>query len=335
MRSKAAPAIAALAPLLCGFVRSRVETPTGNGPCLFWSSRSPAVLVNEQGSRHLTGSAQFQAVAEGLGAWSLPACTDVAIEDEGLSPRTDVAYDADAGPRPNLVVWRPALCGALVPSNDPCVLEGSCDDAYDCLDDGEAVAVAVTSYFYRIDTGEILGAGTELDDPEFVFSTVDSPPCDPSRPASCDLDGGGDAGPACAAFGPPMPGPEVVNPSCVSWDVWNTMAHEAGHFLGFGHSPVPGATMNATTTPGDTQKRVLHADDVEAVCAVYPRGAPTETSCGGDAGEPDAGAADGGGGAPSGCGCDGAGGSAAAGILALLVGLGALRAQSRDVRRRG
>ncbi len=266
--------------LLCGFVRERVPTPTGDGPYLFWASRSPTYAVNERGSIHLTGPAQFSAVKAGFDAWSQPTCTDIRPQDLGLTPDTEIGFAPGAGSesadggRDGLVVWRPVLCGDVAPKSDPCWAEADCDDTHDCLDDGEDVAVAVTSFFFRIDTGEIVGAGTELNDHGFVFSTVDSPPCDPGRPAACD-GGAGEPG-GCAAYGPPMPAADAVNPTCVAFDVQNTMTHEAGHFLGFGHTPVAGATMNPTTVAGDLGKRTLHPDDVEAVCTVYPAQPPQD-----------------------------------------------------------
>ena len=307
---------------LAGFVRSQVDSPTGQGPCLFWATREPHFVVNERGSIHLTGDAQFAAVAAGFAAWSGPSCTDVRLQNDGLTSRNDVAYDADAGSPAGLVVWRPVLCSAVVPATDPCLAEASCDDAYDCLDDGEAIAIAVTSSFYRIDTGQILGAGTELDDPSFVFSTVAAPPCDPSRPAACDADGGLPADAGCAGYGPPPPGPSAVNPTCVAYDVQDILTHEAGHFLGFGHTPVVGATMNAQSDLGDTSKRTLHPDDILAVCTVYPAGEPTLTTCSADAGSA----------APRpGCGCSGGGAPGEAAFVALLLalGLGASRSRPR------
>ncbi|MHB1847308.1 MAG: WD40/YVTN/BNR-like repeat-containing protein, partial [Deltaproteobacteria bacterium] len=68
--------------------------------------------------------------------------------------------------------------------------------------------------------------------------------------------------------------------------------------------------------------------DVAAVCAVYPRGGPTATTCAGtaDGGSPDAGTSTGGGG----CGCGQSEGGdlgllAALGLIALGLGRGAGR----------
>ncbi|RLB53806.1 MAG: hypothetical protein DRJ42_10915 [Deltaproteobacteria bacterium] len=58
-------------------------------------------------------------------------------------------------------------------------------------------------------------------------------------------------------------------------DVQNTVTHELGHLLGFAHVPDPSATMFADSPEGEIDKRSLGSDDVDAVCTVYPRGAPT------------------------------------------------------------
>jgi MYXO-CTERM domain-containing protein len=53
------------------------------------------------------------------------------------------------------------------------------------------------------------------------------------------------------------------------YDFASIITHEAGHFLGLAHSGDPGATMNASYTPGGTAMRNLTADDVAGICAAY------------------------------------------------------------------
>lgn len=57
-------------------------------------------------------------------------------------------------------------------------------------------------------------------------------------------------------------------------DVRNTLTHEVGHFIGFDHTPIHDATMFGMAPEGETQKRTLHADDIEGLAQVYP---PTGT----------------------------------------------------------
>jgi hypothetical protein len=52
-------------------------------------------------------------------------------------------------------------------------------------------------------------------------------------------------------------------------DIQNVVTHEAGHFLGLGHSQVRTATMSARATIGETSKRTLDVDDEEGLCQIY------------------------------------------------------------------
>ena len=52
-------------------------------------------------------------------------------------------------------------------------------------------------------------------------------------------------------------------------DLWNAMAHEFGHALGFDHSEDEEATMYAKTSLGETLKRDLALDDLETFTGLY------------------------------------------------------------------
>lgn len=54
-----------------------------------------------------------------------------------------------------------------------------------------------------------------------------------------------------------------------TYDLANTLTHEIGHFLGLAHSQDSEATMYARAAPSETSKRVLHADDVSGLVALY------------------------------------------------------------------
>jgi hypothetical protein len=62
-------------------------------------------------------------------------------------------------------------------------------------------------------------------------------------------------------------------------DLENVITHEAGHFLGLGHSRVATAAMYGESSVGETRKRILGRDDVMGICAIFPVGQPRcETS---------------------------------------------------------
>lgn len=54
-----------------------------------------------------------------------------------------------------------------------------------------------------------------------------------------------------------------------AYDFLSVATHEAGHFLGFGHSDIEEATMFARYQTGSTTLRSLAPDDVNVVCSVY------------------------------------------------------------------
>lgn len=118
------------------------------------------------------------------------------------------------------------------------------------------------------------------------------------------------------------------------YDLRNTLTHEIGHLLGFGHSADQEATMFLSAPPGERKKRDLAPDDEAALCDSYPGGEPAsplndEPTPTADQQVPTAGAG------VNEEGCSATGGSGGAGWLALLVlSLGAGRCRRPAGRRR-
>jgi hypothetical protein len=52
-------------------------------------------------------------------------------------------------------------------------------------------------------------------------------------------------------------------------DLQNVITHEAGHFLGLGHTSERDATMSARASVGEISKRDLHEDDRAGLCSIY------------------------------------------------------------------
>lgn len=122
--------------------------------------------------------------------------------------------------------------------------------------------------------------------------------------------------------------PITTSDTDVQFDLASIVTHEAGHFLGLSHSRVPDSTMRERYLPGTTTLRQLSEDDHAGMCSIYPpdRELPAgnctprhgfSSSCY----EEDTGCAVA---ASSAIGLGGAGRATWWGLLAGLVGLGAL-----------
>jgi len=234
---------------LPGLAEAYERSHTENGLPLFWCTRKVPFVVNEKGSKD-AGSGTFQAVSTSYFAWAAPMCTDLTLEAQGTTARSDVGFDQSGTDNTNLVVWRETSCSKAAPAGDICLKEGGCNNKYDCWEQS-AQTIAVTTTTYNKATGEIYDADIEFNGAGFVFTTLDAPPCTttPGRPATC-----------------------------VATDVQNTVTHEVGHVLGLDHPSGVESTMYAQATLGEVKKRTLHQDDIDGLCFIYPRGKQT-TEC--------------------------------------------------------
>lgn len=115
--------------------------------------------------------------------------------------------------------------------------EDQCGNAY------STNAFAVTIVWHNTTTGEILDADMMINEALGPYADCDVSGCDPGTQAN--------------------PGPA---------DLQSIVTHEAGHFLGIGHSSVPGATMAPSSERTEVSKRDLARDDIAAVCEIYPPG---------------------------------------------------------------
>jgi MYXO-CTERM domain-containing protein len=248
--------------LCCAFpAKAYVRSVNGANLCLWWTSHGHSYQIDSLGTPDISGTAAFDAIRKSLQTWSAVSCSDLAFPEEPLSTaKADrvVGYFQGATNH-NLILFRTQACRDVVPAGDPCLTQGGCGNAYDCWDashGGDGVIATTTTTSNRL-TGQILDSDIELNDApgangtKFTFTAVDGLPCDPMNPSQT---------------------------GCVRMDVQNTLTHETGHSLGLDHSPDPRATMYASAPFGETSKRVLGTDDIQGICALYPRGA-NSVSC--------------------------------------------------------
>ena len=100
--------------------------------------------------------------------------------------------------------------------------------------------LALTTVTYNLDTGEIYDADMEINSKDVDFTTTDGN---------------------------------------VNFDLLSILTHEAGHFLGLSHTTTPMATMFPDYEPKSAFLRSLEEDDIAAICATYPPGAPIDPAC--------------------------------------------------------
>jgi MYXO-CTERM domain-containing protein len=240
--------LAIAAVLFLGATLAYVRTRTDDGThCLRWPEGSLVFSQSAAGDPPL-GDAGFAAVTRAWQTWEaqMGVCGDLAIS-EGPHSSSRAVGMAAGGENENLVLFRTALCSAVVPPGDGCQQAGTCGNVYDCWDHTSGV-LAVTTVTYRTTDGVIFRADVEFNAAQGFFTTVDAPPCDPSAES---LD-------------------------CVANDTQETATHEFGHALGLDESPDPASTMYAYAPLGETSKRNLDTGSQEFVCDVYPKGRPSQ-----------------------------------------------------------
>lgn len=215
----------------------------GDAPCptkgepLFWKNPCLTYAIDERGSEWMTDDAVLIAVDQSFAAWQ---DVDCGSREAQLNP---------ANP-PNLIfkgLQQPSACqraefnsagnvntiAFLDPFQDPCA-----DKPY------SPFAFAVTIVWHNTGTGEILDADMMINDQLATGRSAGGPYAN-CPDTGCD---GTDA------------------------DLASIVTHEAGHFIGIGHSDDQDATMFASAERTSVAKRTLDQDDINAVCDIYPPG---------------------------------------------------------------
>jgi hypothetical protein len=231
-----------------------VRTTTNSGHPMKWPRRCiTVVLYAGAPPPELTREVLETATRAAAATWSAGAiaCTQIQLGvNVSEDSRADVAFD-----RRNRITFRRGLW-----QKEPC------DPAQELCGPYEPAALAITSVFSKTD-GTILDVDMELNAVHFRWADV------------------------------------ALQGRRNHQDVQNALTHEFGHLLGLDHNCyLPGpdflsgadrgvprdhtgqevpdcstasallqeATMFASAIPGDTQKRQLALDDIQAVCDIYP-----------------------------------------------------------------
>lgn len=231
--------------------------PTKAGKYLFWESSCVYVTASAEGTKAIPGDGEFAVITASIQTWNeaTTACSFMNILED---TREVVETGRD---NRNVIKFRDEPCAAdcrfCVPATE--------DDPQRCHADS---AAGLTTAVYVDDArserdGAIVDADIELNGVNFAISV-----------------NGDSTGTGCRA------------------DLQNTLTHELGHLLGLEHPcRVPGdpereddkgarvpmctavvgnqeitnATMYNFQDCGETKKSTLEPDDVDAICAIYPK----------------------------------------------------------------
>jgi hypothetical protein len=231
-----------------GYVRTG---PTKAGASLYWESGCVFITVDEEGTKAIPGDTELDLVDQAIETWNqgIAGCSYMNIRNAGRAP-VEVGRDMV-----NVIKFRDSSWCRPAVKNDPmrCYAESAA---------GLTTAVYVDDATSDRD-GAIVDADIELNGKYFAISNE---------------------------------GNTLGTASCQA-DLLNTLTHELGHLLGLEHpclapgddprtdgegNPVPlcnqtdapkivDATMYNYQDCGETKKATLEQDDIDGVCAIYPK----------------------------------------------------------------
>jgi len=234
--------------------------------CLFWRGDELRVWVDSTAT-----AAELAAISTSVDTWAAAAssCSDFTFSLGGQSSSRWVGISPDGGFNQNVILFRTRACSDVVPYSDPCWQDDACGNVHDCWQFSRAL-IAVPTVSYNPSTGKILDADIELNSSGFLFTTVDSPICQPGN----------------------------INSACVAIDLRDHVMPMLGIGVGLGFLPSSTSTMHSVSNLGELSRRTVDPGTLMGLCAIYPRGRGP-TSCDGGAAPPDDAGMEVDGGAPS------------------------------------
>jgi len=241
--------------------------PTKAGHYLAWKSGCVFVTVDSAGTTALPGDDEFAIIDTAIETWNkgTESCSYLKVINQGRQA-LEVGND-----KINLIKFRDTSWGRPAIKDDPARPYNSS-------------AAGITTATYVDDAtsdrdGEILDADVELNGVNFDISE-NCAKVDPPQPSTCQTLHTRTAG--------------VTDNGAA--DLQNTLTHELGHLHGLEHpcladgdparvddqgnavpscnSSLPASITDATMynfqDPGETKKQTLAADDINAICTIYP-----------------------------------------------------------------
>jgi hypothetical protein len=242
-----------------GSAEAYVRSRTSHGTPVFWPGACVFIQPDVSGTIDLDANTTFTTIEKSMQNWQALTLNDTCayLQLKSIDPLPVEAH-LDGN---NIIKFRTdTWCHPEDPQDHNICYERS--------------AAAITTVFYLDRKGDptdgtIIDADIELNNIDFTFVVVPSPPALPPTPRH---------------------GTSIA-------DLENTLTHEIGHLQGLDHTckdastpanavdqngmpppPCPAignttvteATMYNSATPGETKKRSPEPDDVAGICAAYP-----------------------------------------------------------------